>query len=229
MNLTTDIHPDVVLEALLSGTFHPVKRRNLELIHQVCRERQSLGSRDFTLGSIGEFVENRGGPKAKTLWNPQSADYRKLVDAWEAFAGGPKLKEAKKVAEGDTLTRTITDPAARIVVEKLIRERNSLRAECNILKAQTNLVIDKRPVPSPAATAGVTSDGSMTLEVQTGPALNALEREALQHAVSPETWRAEGWQEDKNGRVLKDLGEGRTRTVFKPGFVSAVRKLLEGR
>jgi hypothetical protein len=227
MSSSTNIHPDVVRDALLADTKHPVKRRNIELIHRVCKERDSLQSRDFTLASIGEFVENRSGPKAKTLWNQQSADYRKLIDAWQAYAGGPKLKEAAKAGGGDALTRSIADPAARIVVEKLIRERNALRAECNILKSQTKLVIDKRPVASAKSGTGVTADGSMTLEVRTGPSLNALEREALEHAISPEMWRAEGWKEDKNGRVIKDLGEGRSRTVFKPGFISAVRKLLQ--
>jgi hypothetical protein len=225
MSDTAPLHPDLVREALLSGPVHPAKRRNIELIHQVCAERLSLKSRDFTLASIGEFVEARGGLKAKTLWNPPSADYRKLIAAWEAFAGGPPVKEAAKEPAEDALARSIADPAARIVVGKLVRERNMLRNEVNILKAQTKLVIDKRPVLAERA-APLTSDGSMTLEVKTGPKLNALEREALEHAISPQTWLAEGWKEEKNGRVVKDLGEGRSRTVFKPGFVSAIRKLL---
>jgi hypothetical protein len=44
-----------------------------------------------------------------------------------------------------------------------------------------------------------------------------------------ELWSAEGWKEEKNGRVVKELGEGRTRTVLKPGFASAVRKVLTAR
>jgi hypothetical protein len=95
----------------------------------------------------------------------------------------------------------------------------------NLLKAQTQVVIDRRPTVS-AKTAPRAADGTMSLEIQTGPTLNALEREAFEHAVSPELWRAEGWKEEKNGRVVKDLGEGRTRTIFKPGFVVAVRKVL---
>lgn len=228
MSDSAPLHPDTLRDAMLSGRVHPAKRRNIELIHQVCAERFSLKSRDFSLASIGEFVQTRGGLSVKTLWNDSSADYRKLIQAWEAFAGGPKPKEVSKEAPEDALARSVADPAARIVLGKLLRERDSLRNEVNILKAQTKLVIDKRPVVV-EKTIPLTSDGSMTLEVKTGPTLNALEREALEHAISPSTWQAEGWKEEKNGRVTKDLGEGRSRTVFKPGYVTAVRKLLDAK
>lgn len=225
MSTISNVHPDAVRDAILATALHPTKRRNLELIHTVCRERNELGNKDYSLRAVGEVVEARGGLKVKALWNPQSADYRKLIDAWQAYAGGPRLREVAKSSPIDALTRSIPDPAARIIVEKLIRERNMLRAEVNILKAQTHVVIDRRPTVS-AKTAPLAADGTMSLEIQTGPTLNALEREAFEHAVSTELWRAEGWKEEKNGRVVKDLGDGRTRTIFKPGFVVAVRKVL---
>jgi len=67
----------------------------------------------------------------------------------------------------------------------------------------------------------------MTLEISNGPKLNLLEREAVEYTISPKFWRAEGWKEEANGRVVKDFGDGRTRTVFKPGFVSAIRTILK--
>lgn len=226
MKNTTTTHPDLVLEAILTTAAHPTKRRNLELIHAVCRERQELGSTDFSLKAIGEAVEARGGPKVKALWNVQSADYRKLIESWQAFAGGPRLRELAKVRPEDTLVRSIPDPATRIIVEKLVKERNALKAEVNILKSQTTLTIDRRPRAANRA-AEVTADGAMTIEVQAGPVLNPLEREALEHAISPALWGEEGWVEEKHGRVVKAVpGSTRTRTIFKPGFVSAVRKLL---
>ena len=228
MNETTNIHPDVVKEALLSTASHPTKRKNLDLIHEVCREREVQGNKDFSLKAIAETVEARGGFKVKSLWNQQSADYRKLIEAWQAFAGAPKLRAIAKAGFTDALTRSITDPATRIIVEKLVRERNSLRTEVNILKSQTKIVIDRRPTTRPKALP-VTSDGSMTLEVSNGPSFNTLELEALEHSISAALWHAEGWREEKNGRVVKELGEGRSRTIFKPGFVSAVRKMLNGK
>lgn len=224
MNNTTSVHPDIVRDSILATAAHPTKRRNIELIHEVCREREKLGNQDFALKVIGETVEARGGPKIKSLWNSQSADYRKLIEAWQAYAGRPILREAAKASTVDVITRNIPDPATRIVVEKLIKERNALRSEVNILKAQTNLVVDRRP--HTAAPSSATAEGVMTLEISSGLKLNTLEREAIEHAISPEFWRLEGWMSEKNGRVVKDLGQGRTRTVLKPGFVSAMQKVL---
>jgi hypothetical protein len=223
---TTQLHPDAVLEAIQSSSSHPTKLRNLELIHKVCNELKALGSKDYSLKTVGEAVEARGGLKVKALWNVQSADYRKLIEAWQAYAGGPKLRETAKLGAADTLTRSIADPAMRIVVEKLVRERSALLAEVNILKAQSKVVIDKRP-PAVTRAMPLAPDGAMTLEASTGPALSTLEREALEHAISADLWSAESWQEEKNGRVVKLLGEGRTRTIFKPGFVSAVKTVLK--
>jgi hypothetical protein len=227
MNSTTDIHPDAVLEALLTAASHPTKRRNLDLIHQVCKERHGVATSDFSLKAIGEAVEARGGLKVKALWNPQSADYRKLIEAWHAYSGGsPKLREVRKPAPEDVLTRTIADPATRIIVEKLIRERNSLRAEVNILKSQTTLTIDRRPLTA-TKSLQVDAEGGMTLEIQAGPSLNQLEREALEHAVSKQLWDDEGWVEERHGRVVRmPVANGPSRTIFKPGFVTAIRKIL---
>jgi len=225
MNNTTRIHPDTIHDVMLSTAGHPTKRRNLSMIHEVCREREKLGSQDFSLKSVGEAVEARGGPKVKALWNPQSADYRKLIESWQAYVGAPALRELAKSSTVNVVTQNIPDPATRIVVEKLMKERNNLRSEVNILKAQTKFVIDKRPkVATPTVSV---ANGEMTLEIASGPKLNTLEREAIEHAISPEFWRTEGWVSEKNGRVVKDLGEGRTRTVFKPGFVNALRKILD--
>jgi len=220
---TTSVHPGVVYDGILANASHPAKRRNLTLIHTVCKEREKLGSKDFSLKAVGEAVEALGGPKVKVLWNLQSADYRKLIEAWHAYSGSPKLPESAKAGKEEVVTRNISDPATRIVVEQLIREKNSLRAEVNILKANAKVVIDKRPNAGRVGTA----DGAMTLEISAGPKFNALEQEALEHAISPEFWRTEGWKEEKNGRVVKELGEGRTRSIFKPGFVSAIRKCID--
>lgn len=225
MTPNSPIHPDTVREAIAATAVHPAKRRNLDLIHQVCQERQKTGSKDFSLRSIGEAVEARGGLTAKALSNPQSLDYRHLIEAWRTYSGSGAQKMAAEDDSADRLTRNIGDAATRIVVMQLMRERDKLRGEVNILKSQTKLVIDKRPT-SPPTEVPLTPDGTMTLQVPAVPALNALERESLAHAVSSELFRAEGWSEEKNGRVVRDLGGGRTRTVFKPGFTTAVRKLL---
>jgi hypothetical protein len=225
MNPNTNIHPDLVLEAIQSTSRHPVKKRNLALFHEVCMERHELGSKDFSLKSIGEATECRGGLKAKALWNAQSADYRKLIDAWQAYVGppAPKLKEATRAAGSFEFMQNIADPATRIIVEKLLRERDSLRAELNIMKAATTLTIDRRP--SSMSPPPVSTSANCTVEANLH--LNQLENEALEHAISRELWEQEGWFEEKLGRVVAPVqGSNRVRTIFKPGFVPAVKKLL---
>ena len=224
---TTFTHPDAVLDAMLATCTHPTKRRNLNLIHRVCEERQKLGSRDFSLKSIGEFVEARGGMKLKTLWNSTSEDYRKLIEAWEAFTGDPPApRRVEKPNPADALTRTIVDPATRIIVEQIVRERRALRAELNILKSQTTLTIDRRPTAAKEAPQPTTESG-VAVEVHTSPSLSLLEREALEHAVSKTFWDDEGWIEEKHGRVVRAAGPNEiSRTIFKPGFVTAIRRIL---
>lgn len=230
MRNTTDIHPDVVFNAMLTTASHPTKIRNLTLVHQVCRERHELGSQDFSLKAVSAVVAERGGPKVKAMWNATSVDYRKVIETWEAFAGGGKtLREAQHVRPEDALTRSIADPVTRIVVEKLIRERNALKSEVNILKGQATVVVDRRPAGPPASHA-TTQRTQSAVEVITGPSLNQIEREALEHAMSPALWESEGWTEEKHGRVVKQVaGSTRSRTIFKPGFVTAVRKVLASR
>ncbi|MFM0648512.1 gamma-mobile-trio protein GmtX [Paraburkholderia bryophila] len=230
MKETTETHPNTILEAMLALGAHPTKRRNLNLIHLVCEERHKLGSRDFTLRSIGEFVEARGGLKVKALWNETSEDYRKLIEAWEAFAGDPPTsRRVEKPNPADALLRTIADPATRIIVEKLVRDNKALRAEVNILKSQTTLTIDRRHIAA-RKTAQETTESGVTVEIHTGPSLSELEREALEHAVSKTFWDDEGWVEEKHGRIVRSAGpNGLSRTIFKPGFVTAIRRILDAK
>jgi hypothetical protein len=229
------LHPNLLCEALLEATTHPEKRRNLQLLHKVCRERHALGSSDFSLKSIAVALADRGGPKGKTLWNPSSADYRTLVEAWRVHSapneqrqrnGSAALSSQRGDETQDSLLRHISDPATRILLAQRLKELDALRAQVNILKSQSNLTIDKRQRIHEKSTTEVTPDG-VTVEIQTGPTLNALEREALEHAISQELWRDEGWHAEKLGRVVKSVGnEGNSRTIFKAGFVTAVRKIL---
>lgn len=228
MHHSTTTHPDHVLEAILAVSIHPAKKRNLALIHQICRERHKLGVKDFSLKSVGEASEAQGGIKTKALWNAQSADYRKLIEAWQAYVGPmePRLRETARTADNNRLIENIPDPATRIIVEKLVRERNSLRAEINILKAQAIVNIDRRPSASSGKERHNDTNGT-TVEVKVGPELNQLEREALAHVISLELWNQEGWVEGSHGRVVQPVaGTDRARTIFKPGFVSAVKKVL---
>ena len=60
------------------------------------------------------------------------------------------------------------------------------------------------------------------VKVVRNDALTIPEIEALRHAVSERLLKDEGWKTDTEGRILNELG----RPIFKPGYVSAIRKVI---
>ncbi len=70
MNMTTEIHPDVVLESLLAKGARAQRRRNLAQMHELCRGQYDVGSRDFSLPSIGRLCEAQGLLKGRALLTP---------------------------------------------------------------------------------------------------------------------------------------------------------------
>jgi hypothetical protein len=226
MNAPVNIPPEMIFQALLENASHPIKRRNLQLIHTICGEWENGSRERVNLKEVGQELERRGGPKVKVLWNKQSIDYQKLVESWQTFVGKAQIRPSKGLSKEDDLLVHISDPAIRILVAQRLQNERRLQSEVNILKANANVSIDMRPLKDSQASRSVTSVGDLTIEVSQGPELSRLEREALEHAISSELWQDEGWIEAAHGRVVKDFGEGRTRTIFKPGFVDAIRKVL---
>jgi len=202
------IHPDVLLADLISKGGRPVKLRNLQAIHELCRAQYEAGSRDFSIATIGKLCERDGLLTARGLYNAPLADYRALIGGWAAYAGPPIPKPVKQLASEDYLSR-IDDPAIRAIVQGVIAERNKLKAQLNTLKANTTIVVDRRPMPA----AGVQG---------LSPVFTDSERKALAKAVSAEFLESQGWREVDFGEVVNAKG----RTVFDPGFASAVRKLV---
>lgn len=79
-----EIHPDVVLEALLAKGGRSQRLGNLQKVHDICR-RQHSGSKDFSTSAIGRICEAEGVLKGRALYNAASADYVSLISAWAAY------------------------------------------------------------------------------------------------------------------------------------------------
>ena len=142
------IHPDQILQTLKAGA-RPQKQRNLAIIHAVCQELHGLGSRDFSLATVGRMSEVANGMSRNALYNKTSEDVRALIAAWGAFVGESAKKHTallKPLAEEDLL-RKIADPALRALLGGIVAERNRLRGEVNLLRANANVVIDRRTLP----------------------------------------------------------------------------------
>ncbi|WP_018606530.1 gamma-mobile-trio protein GmtX [Uliginosibacterium gangwonense] len=131
---------------------------------------------------------------------------------------GGVTRKVRKLSENpihDVLNK-IPDPAVRAVMGAMLAENKRLRGEVNLLKANTKVIIDQTTRP-----ANQRQDAIQILPASTG--LTDSEKEALRHATSDELMQDEGWKQDSHGRILNAKG----RAIFKIGFVSAIRKILE--
>lgn len=214
----TDIHPDAVLESLLDKGGRSNRRANLAKMHELCRRQHESGSRDFSLPAVGRLAEAEGIMKGRVLYNAQSADYRTLIEAWAAYAGPAAPKPPKTLASHEYLMR-IEDPAIRSIMQAIIAERDKLKAQLNVLKANTQVTVDRRPLGATNAAA----PGTQPVTVLAPSAqLTPSEREALQNAVSADYLENQGLREGSHGEIVNARG----RTVFEVGFARAIRKLL---
>lgn len=218
MTQTSTVHPDAVLSALLDKGGRSQRLQNLRAIHEICRKQHQAGSRDFSTAAMGKLCEAAGVLKGRALYNAQSSDYRALIEAWAVYAG-PALPKAPKVLASHEYLLRIEDPAIRSLMQAVIVERDKLKAQLNTLKANTKVVVDRRPLGGQV----VSASGILPQIVMTSAAtLTDSERQALQQAVSGDFLESKGWREAAHGEIVTDKG----RTVFDPGFATAIRKVL---
>ncbi|NWC83520.1 alpha/beta hydrolase [Pseudomonas putida] len=220
MNGRTEIHPDAVLETLLAKGGRSNRRANLSKTHDLCRKQYESRSQDFSLSAIGRLLEANDIIKGRALYNAQSADYRVLIQAWAAYAGPPVPKQVRMLASHEYLMR-IEDPAIRSIMQSIIAERDKLKSQLNILKARTQVTVDRRPLGATFATA----PGMQPLAVLAlASKLTPSEHEALLKAISPEHLEKCGLREGSHGEIVNERG----RLLFDVGFARAIRKILEG-
>ncbi len=218
MSGMTDIHPDAVLASLLDKGGRSNRRANLVKMHELCRRQNAAGSRDFSLPAIGRLAETEGILKGRALYNAQSADYRVLIEAWSTYAGPAEPRPPKTPASHDYLMR-IEDPAIRSIMQAIIAERDKLKAQLNVLKANAQVTVDRRPLGATiSASPGAEPVAVLTPSAQLTPS----EREALLKAVSAGYLEERGLREGSHGEIVNERG----RTVFEVGFARAIRKIL---
>jgi len=208
------------LLAQLKGTANSGKSRNLDIVDAVCREQFERGSKDFSVATIARIcLEEKKGPSKSTIHNKTGDDYKALIATWAKFAGGgtKKPKRATENPINDVLAK-IDNPAVRAVMGSVLAENKKLRGEVNLLKSQAKVVIDRRA----EITSSAPQEAIQIISPSAG--LTASETEALHHAVSERFLSDEGWEIDPNGRILNSRTR---RAIFKVGFASAIRKVLE--
>jgi len=208
------MHPDDLLDQLKT-TAKPRKQKTLDLIHEVCREQYERGSKDFSVATIARIAADRGGPSKGAIHNATGDDYKGLIKAWAEHTGGVTRK-IRQVSENpySALIDKIENPALRSMMNGILAENRQMRREITLLKAEGNRVIDMRPQSTePRETVQI-------LPASYG--LYSTEIEALCHAVSARLFEEEGWTTDAEGRVFNDT----KRAIYKPGYVTAIRKII---
>lgn len=211
------------LFAELSANARPQKRANLEIIHKVCQELSRLGSTDFSLATIGRMSEERDGISRRALYNSTSEDFKRLIQAWANVTEArqntaPKRKSVEAHSESNEFLRKIADPALRSLIAMVIAERDTLLGEVKLLRANANIVVDRRTLPGHV---NVTPSGQV-IQVMSSAGLSNTEKQALEQAISSQFFKHESWSEGPNGEILNSTG----RKLFDIGFTNAIRKVL---
>ena len=212
------------LEILKAQCGNERSKKNLKIIHAVCREQHRRSSKDFSLSTIGELSEDEGGTKYGTIraTHEQSQRFRTLIEAWAKYSNGAtKKSEVHQAPKKDSLAQQLAklpdfDPALVALVGKLETDAKRPLNALNLLKSKSEIIIDRRENALPQPTGN---------QPQVLPAitLNDIEREALEEALSDVFLADQGWSIDEVGRVKNNNG----RTVFKAGFAIALRKTLD--
>ena len=210
------MNPDVFLEQLKAGT-GTRKAKSLDILHEACREQFKRGSGDFSIGSIGRLSGERGGPATQSIRNATGDDFKALISVWANHTGGSAKRQAKLNDNPlYAVLEKIPDPAVRAVVGSVLAENKKLKGEVNLLKRNVRIIIDQRPSE---IRAGVGRDA---IQILPASGLTDTEKEALKHAYSDKLLTDEGWHIDASGRILNEHG----RVIFKPGFITAIRKVV---
>ena len=221
--MTTDVHPDEVLKAILDKGNRRDKGEKLRKIHELCSleySRHSQGARDLSIANMARVAESHGLFKARTIYNKQSEDYAALIKAWEAY-NGPKPWKAVKAqlapADKHAFPKKIEDPAVRSLCQMAIIERDKIRAELNMLKSVTVVPIDMRPLG-----AEIAKGSTNVAIIEPAAQLTDSERNALAAAIDPKSLAQQKLRIGDTGEIVDERG----RFVFNPGFATAIAKIL---
>lgn len=212
-----NIHPDELYNQLHENA-SVRKKHTLELIHEVCKKQAQQGSKDFSLVKIVNLLADKNGPSEQTLRNKTGEDYRSLIKQWAEYANGSskKIKKQSSSTFNDEILENVDDPTIRALVGMILAENKKLKNENSLLKQQTTLTIDMRK--SKYESLGINQN---TVLVSASHNLTDIELKALREAISDEFMKHRGWTVDDYGRV-KEKGI----QVYKPGYVTAIKKVL---
>lgn len=218
------IDVELIFEDLKSQA-NKQQARSLSILNEVLQLHHKAGGVNFSVAEVARLSIARGGPSASTIRNKTGFRFRQLIEAWARKTSlenpGASKKGIKAIANGKDhdLLVLVSDPALRAIFGQIIAERNRYRSQLGTLKANSNIVIDKRSLLKPSQAI---SDSSVQVISSMSGLLNDMEVVALKEAISDEFFQRQGWTVSRAGQVKGEEGE-----IYKHGYVHAISKILE--
>lgn len=218
-----EVDISVILDNLKEGKT-PKTQQSLDKLNETLRGYYERGERDFSITTIGQLSANTGGIGYQSIRATANKHYRDLIEAWAAKAKTTMKKplsrqsRSHRVPQDNQLLERIPDPSLRVLFGQIIAERNRYRTQLNILKNQSEIVIDKRPIRHSEAIA----EPSVELLPSLKGVVSDNEIKALRFAISEQCIERQGWLVTQAGQVKSELGD----EVFPRGFMTGLRKLV---
>lgn len=215
--VVTSIDPQELFNQLMSGDVHPSKKKGLEIIHAICRERFEAKATSWAVASIGRLSEERGGPTAESLRQPKLEYYRSLIKAWEIASKTANPHERKRSANTEDWIQGIEDLTRRQLAYIMRRDLEMAQAEVRRLK---RLLPDegvlKVSLSSSSAPSGTAFD-------PTPSQIRAIRRFVQQFLEKPELLKDKGLIVKSGSLLDADTGE----VIAEKPAVEAIRSIAQ--
>ena len=216
-----DIDVNAILDTLKDGKSAKTQA-SLDKLNETLSSYYAEGKRDFSITTMGRVSAEAGGVGYNSIRATANKHYRDLIEALAAKARTTTKKppSTKPRASGQdyALLERIDDTAVRALFGQIIRERDRYKSEANMLKNQTKIIIDKRPVSAPL------TQSESTVELL--PSLTGIcsenEIKALQTICTDEWLDGLGFKANALGQVKDELGQ----EILPRGFLIGLKKLL---
>ncbi|MDW1753565.1 gamma-mobile-trio protein GmtX [Vibrio sp. Vb2535] len=216
-----DIDVNAILDTLKDGKSAKTQA-SLDKLNETLSNYYAEGKRDFSITTMGRVSAEAGGVGYNSIRATANKHYRDLIEAWAAKAQTTTKKppSTKPRASGQDykLLERIDDTAVRALFGQIIRERDRYKSEANMLKNQTKIIIDKRPVSAPLAP----SESAVELLPSLTGICSDNEIKALRTVCSDEWLEKLAFNANDLGQVKDEYGT----EILPRGFLTGLRKLL---
>lgn len=216
-----NIDVNAVLDTLKDGKSAKTQA-SLEKLNETLSSYYAEGKRDFSITTMGRVSAEAGGVGYNSIRATANKHYRDLIEAWAAKAQTttkkPTLTKPRASGQDYALLERIDDTAVRALFGQIIRERDRYKSEANMLKSQTKIIIDKRPISAPLAQ----SESAVELLPSLTGICTENEIKALQSICTDEWLDGLGFQANALGQVKDELGQ----EILPRGFLTGLKKLL---